>query len=106
TDSSKDTSESSSASLLQCVAHLFPGHFEKERRNDINAYPSSTNTKVYHKYSKKFQCCGRILRTQSLNVTGDGSDDDSFLDDVFVPFTDPSQFIEMLTHNSQLRKDN
>ncbi|KHJ96512.1 hypothetical protein OESDEN_03536 [Oesophagostomum dentatum] len=48
----------------------------------------------------------KIQRTQSLNVTGDGSDDDSFLDDVFVPFTDPSQFIEMLTHNSQLRKDN
>ncbi|KAK6014499.1 hypothetical protein OSTOST_20117 [Ostertagia ostertagi] len=42
----------------------------------------------------------KIARTQSMNVTNDGSDDDSFLDDVFMPFTDPDQFTQMLKKNN------
>lgn len=41
----------------------------------------------------------KMARTQSLNATADnGSDDDSFLDDIFMPFTDPTQFTQMLNH--------
>ncbi|PIO77111.1 hypothetical protein TELCIR_00761 [Teladorsagia circumcincta] len=42
----------------------------------------------------------KIARAQSMNVTNDGSDDDSFFDDVFMPFTNPNQFTQML------KKDN
>ncbi|RCN41873.1 hypothetical protein ANCCAN_12146 [Ancylostoma caninum] len=42
----------------------------------------------------------KMKRTQSMDAAKDGSDDDSFLDDVFVPFTHPSQFVEMLKHSS------
>nr|CDJ81242.1 unnamed protein product [Haemonchus contortus] len=38
----------------------------------------------------------KIARTQSMNVTNDGSDDDSFLDDIFMPFSNPNQFSQML----------
>ncbi|KAL6744186.1 hypothetical protein Aduo_017146 [Ancylostoma duodenale] len=42
----------------------------------------------------------KMKRTLSMDAAKDGSDDDSFLDDVFVPFTHPSQFVEMLKHSS------
>ncbi|KJH43535.1 hypothetical protein DICVIV_10446 [Dictyocaulus viviparus] len=38
----------------------------------------------------------KMARTKSMDDANDTSDDDSFLDDIFVPFTHPSQFVQML----------
>ncbi|KAJ1345763.1 hypothetical protein KIN20_000370 [Parelaphostrongylus tenuis] len=45
----------------------------------------------------------KVPRTKSLNVAEEGSDDDSFLNDIFVPFTHPSQYVEMLKQGSAKR---
>ncbi|KAK6048566.1 hypothetical protein COOONC_13930 [Cooperia oncophora] len=46
----------------------------------------------------------KIPRTQSMNITNDGSDDDSFLDDIFMPFSNPNQFTQMLKQNAPSSK--
>lgn len=38
----------------------------------------------------------KMARAKSMNIVEEASDDDSFVDDIFVPFTHPSQFVEML----------
>ncbi|WKY09128.1 hypothetical protein Q1695_001914 [Nippostrongylus brasiliensis] len=45
----------------------------------------------------------KMARTKSLNVMADESDDDSFLDDVFMPFSSPNQLTQLLKHKVEKR---
>ncbi|VDL79122.1 unnamed protein product [Nippostrongylus brasiliensis] len=53
--------------------------------------------------SKEEGSKAKMARTKSLNVMADESDDDSFLDDVFMPFSSPNQLTQLLKHNIEKR---
>ncbi|KAK6758304.1 hypothetical protein RB195_015863 [Necator americanus] len=46
----------------------------------------------------------KMKRTQSMTVTNEESDDDSFLDDVFVPFSHPDQVLQLLKQSSTQKR--